>query len=68
MSENPLIVRIDAPAANKLGDVMNAIRSWLDSRKIQPATFKVVPDGLEIAFLNDHEAAHFREQFGSQLA
>jgi hypothetical protein len=47
---------------------MNAIRSWLDSHKIQPTTFKVVPAGLEIAFLHDHEAVHFREQFGGQPA
>ena len=68
MEENPLIVRIEAPAANKLGETMNAIRSWLDSQKIQPTTFKVVPAGLEIAFFNEHEAAHFREQFGGQPA
>jgi hypothetical protein len=27
--------------------------------------FKVVTAGLELTFLHDHEAAHFREQFGT---
>jgi hypothetical protein len=43
MEENPRIVRIEAPAANKLGEIMNAIRSWLDSQKIQPTTFRSCP-------------------------
>jgi hypothetical protein len=68
MEENSRIVRIETPAANKLGEMMNAIRSWLDSQKIQPTTFKVIPNGLELAFHHDHEAAHFREQFGGQPA
>jgi hypothetical protein len=68
MDENPLIVRIEAPAANKLGELMNAIRSWLDSQKIQPTTFKVVPAGVELTFRHDHEAAQFRKQFGGQPA
>jgi hypothetical protein len=63
MDENPLIVRIEAPAANKLGELMNAIRSWLDSQKIQPTTCKVMPSGLELAFHYNHEAALFREHF-----
>jgi hypothetical protein len=68
MAENPLIVRIETSAANKLGELMKSIRSWLDSQKIQPATFKVVRGSYELTFLHDHEAAQFREQFGSQPA
>jgi hypothetical protein len=68
MAENSLVVRLDGSPANKLGDLMNSIRSWLDSQKIQPAVFRVVPSGLEMVFRHEHEAALFREQFGSQLA
>jgi hypothetical protein len=41
---------------------------WLDSQKIQPTKFQIVTAGLELTFLHDHEAAHFREQFGGQPA
>jgi len=48
---------------------MNAIRSWLDSEKIQTTAFKIVPTerGLkfEIAFGQEHEAERFRQQFAS---
>jgi hypothetical protein len=70
MAENPLIVRIEAPAlANELGATMNAIRSWLDSQKIQPTTFKIVTAGLiELTFRHDHQAARFRALFDGELA
>jgi hypothetical protein len=48
---------------------MNAIRSWLDSQKIQPTVFKVVPTarafGFEIGFRQEDEARRFRQQFAS---
>jgi hypothetical protein len=68
MAENFRIVCIEAPTANELGDLMNAIRSWLDGQKIQSTTFKVVTAGLELTFRQEHEAVRFREQFSSQIA
>ena len=67
LAENPRVVRIEAPIGSPLGEAMNAIRSWLDSHKIQPAAFKVLPAvGFEIAFRQEDEAGRFREQFGGQ--
>jgi hypothetical protein len=48
---------------------MNAIRLWLDSQKIQPTTFKVVPTarafGFQIGFRQEHEAERFRQEFAN---
>jgi hypothetical protein len=62
-SANPLIIHVETSAGKSLGKIMNSIRSWLDSQKIQPTTFKVVPTGLEIAFRQEDEAGRFRQQF-----
>ena len=47
---------------------MNNIRSWLDHRKIQPASFNSVFNalsgvGFEIAFNSEDEAHLFEEAF-----
>lgn len=41
-SANPIIVHIETPAGKPMGN-NECDRSWLDSQKIQPADFKVVP-------------------------
>jgi len=64
---DPLIVRVETPAGKPFGTTMNAIRLWLDSQKIQPTIFKVVPTarafGFEIGFREEDEAGRFRQQF-----
>lgn len=72
-SANPLVIHVETRAGSSLGEIMNSIRSWLDSQKIQPTTFKTVIVGsalaLEIAFRQEDEAWRFRQQFGdTQLA
>jgi hypothetical protein len=69
LSANPLIVHVETPVGKPFGTTMNAIRSWLDSQKIQPTVFKVVPTarafGFEIGFRQEDEAGRFRQQFAS---
>ena len=69
MALNPsFIVRMERkPGA--FGDTMNEIRSWLDHRKIQPASFRSLPvdgggAGLEIGFNSEDEAHLFEKAFG----
>jgi hypothetical protein len=64
MSAKNLIVRLETPAGDQFGDTMNAIRSWLDSREIQPTAFKVAPAGLELAFRHEEEAGRLHQPFG----
>ena len=63
----PLTVFVETPAGKPFGTTMNAIRLWLDSQKIQPTIFKVVPTarafGFEIGFRAEDEAGRFRQQF-----
>jgi hypothetical protein len=69
LGANPLIVFVRTPAGKPFGETMNAVRVWLDSHKIQPTAFRVVPTargfGLEIRFGLEHEAERFRQQFVS---
>jgi len=49
---------------------MNAIRTWLDSQKVEPAEFKMVTTDGSIAacvvrFRNEYEADQFRLTFAS---
>ena len=50
-----------------LGRTMNQIRSWLDSKKIQPASFQPIVAGggiiFEISFRDEHEAQLFQRDF-----
>ena len=69
LGANPLVVFVETKFGEPIGSTMNAIRSWLDSEKIQTTAFKIVPTerGLkfEIAFGQEHEAERFRQQFAS---
>jgi hypothetical protein len=65
----PLTVLVETPVGKPIGPTMNAIRSWLDSQKIQTTAFKIVPTarglGFEIAFGQEHEAQRFRQEFAA---
>jgi hypothetical protein len=63
----PFVVRVEKqPGGSSFGDTMNNIRSWLDHRKIQPASFNSVFNalsgvGFEIAFNGEDEAHLFED-------
>ena len=64
---SPLVVRIER-SGTPFGSVMNEIRSWLDSHKIQPAAFKADtpasgPVAFEIKFQHEDEAQRFEQAF-----
>jgi hypothetical protein len=64
---SPLIVRIER-SGTAFGAIMNEIRSWLDSHKIQPADFRPSESGpgdvaFEIRFLREDEAHLFEQAF-----
>jgi len=51
------------------GETMNTVRTWLDHRHIQPASFNPVANarsgvGFEVGFNNQDEAHLFEEAFG----
>lgn len=61
------VVRVEQPEAS-LADIMNLIRLWLDSHKIEPAEFKtdtVKPGAiaLDIRFKSEDEAQLFEQKF-----
>lgn len=62
------VVRISKPASFSFADAMNQHRTWLDTNKIQPASFKPINIngviGFELGFRNEDEAALFDKQFG----
>jgi len=66
---SPLIVHIEA-RGKSLGIVMNDIRSWLDSHKMQLIDFR--PDAaapgavaFDIRFAQEHEARLFEHAFAA---
>jgi type II secretory pathway component PulL len=54
-----------------LAKVLNEIRTWLDSERVEPVRFKIVVSrsglGFEISFRNEREAERFQERFASLL-
>jgi hypothetical protein len=54
-----------------LAKVLNEIRTWLDSERVEPVRFKIVVGrsglGFEISFRNEGEAERFQERFASLL-
>jgi signal transduction histidine kinase len=68
---SPLSVRVEKPEG-ALGEVMNEIRSWLDSHNIQPTAFRTdkVSRGalaFDICFAGEHEARLFEQAFSTRL-
>jgi RNA polymerase sigma-70 factor (ECF subfamily) len=66
---SPIVVRVEKqPGGLPFGESMNAIRSWLDHRQIEPASFKSVANapsgaGFEVAFNSEEEAHAFDQEF-----
>lgn len=60
-------IRIETPLGTPLGRLMNDIRTWLESEKIQPAHFipivGTVGFGFEIGFRSEEDAKRFRQWF-----
>ena len=60
-------ITITVEHGRPLGQTMNQIRSWLDSKKIEPASFKPIVAGggilFEIGFRSHHEAELFQREF-----
>ena len=64
----PFVVRVEKQPERSFGEIMNAIRSWLDHRKIEPVSFEPVAKansgvGFEIAFSSEDEAQLFQREF-----
>ena len=65
----PFVVRVEKkPEEGSFGEIMNAIRTWLDHRKIEPILFQSVANadsavGFEIAFESEDEAHLFEREF-----
>ena len=38
----PFVVRVEKQPDRSFGEIMNAIRTWLDHRKIEPVSFEPV--------------------------
>ena len=64
----PFVVRIEKQPGGSFGGTMHEIRSWLDHRHIQPASFFPVANapsgvGFEIGFNSEDEAHRFDDAF-----
>jgi len=64
----PFVVRIEERPGGSFGETMNAVRTWLDHRHIEPASFMSVANalsgvGFEIGFNSKDEAYRFEESF-----
>ena len=64
----PFVVRIEKQPGGSFGGTMHEIRSWLDHRHIQPASFLPVANdrsgvGFVIGFNSEDEAVSFRAGF-----
>jgi hypothetical protein len=63
----PITITVEQPNGRPLGQTMNEIRSWLDSKKIEPASFTPIVAGggvlFEIGFRSHHEAELFQQEF-----
>jgi len=66
---SPTVVRVEKqPGGLSIGETMNGIRSWLDHRQIEPASFKSFANALsrvwfEIGFNSEDEAHVFEQEF-----
>ena len=69
MALNPhFVVRVEKKPDLSFGEIMNAIRTWLDHRRIEPVSFAPVAKaesnvGFEIAFNSEDEAQLFQREF-----
>lgn len=70
--KSPVSVQIENHEAS-FGDLMNQIRSWLDTHRIEPVEFKSETRSrgaiaLDLRFRTEDEASLFEQKFGSILA
>jgi hypothetical protein len=66
--DHSFIVQIEGKEGGSFGEIMNAVRIWLDHRHIQPASFLPVTQidsgiGFEIGFNSEDEAQLFEREF-----
>jgi hypothetical protein len=63
----PNTITLERPTGASFSKTMNEMRSWLDSKKIEPTYFKPVTRhngiGFEISFRNADEAELFEREF-----
>jgi len=60
----PFVVRVEKQSEGSFGETMSLIRSWLDHRHIEPASFQSVAGiGFEIGFNSADEAHLFKAAF-----
>ena len=68
---DPFSVMVRVFPGDPLGDAMNRIRTWLDSQKIQTASFTTASDAggyaFTIGFKSIAEASRFRLEFAGHL-
>ena len=58
-----LYVTVVKPNNVSYAEIMNRLRTWLDTAKIQPTNFRSVADGFELSFRNERDARLFAEEF-----
>jgi hypothetical protein len=67
----PIALQTENLRNASLAKVLNEIRTWLDSERVEPVRFKIVVGrnglGFEISFRNECEAERFQERFASLL-
>jgi len=65
----PFVIQVEKQPGGSFGGTMKNIRTWLDHRHIQPASFNPVANarsgvGFEVGSNNQDEAHLFEEAFG----
>jgi hypothetical protein len=68
---SPIALDVGNSGGAPLQKVLNEIRTWLDSERVEPVRFKIVVGrsglGFEISFRTGREAERFEERFASLL-
>jgi hypothetical protein len=63
------VIQAEPLPPTSLGSAIKEVRTWLDSKKIQPLNFKTVVReaglGFEISFRDEREADRFLRRFAS---
>jgi hypothetical protein len=66
MPVSPIMIRIE-PRETSLAQIMNEVRAWLDSNKIEPVDFKTIIShrgvGCELRFQKHEQADLFKREF-----
>ena len=66
--DHPFFVQIDVKSGGSFGETMNAIRTWLDHRHIQPAAFNPVANPRSGVGLRSASTARMRRTFSKRLS